>query len=928
MNARLLFTLLLILGALVPNFAFSQILVNKNTLNESLTHVAKFQKLPVSIADSEVLTGKYDAEFTSLDKNSFGFSKDSIWFKFDVENNDSVAVDAVLSFTYPLLDSVKIYYQSESAPWSESQLGDLTPHDGGKTTDISYDFHLEPGQKAKFYTRINSGSGLLVSSRIYSKAHHSVLQNFNLSFYSIFLGTLIGLGLYNLFLFFTTRFPHYFTYSILVFDSAAREAYLSGLSFQLLFHNAPRAHEIFGIVSMSMNVVTVNLFVLTFLKVKNASRGSYYYLVISTFLALLYLPLYLLSDYSTFIKPYALHVIITSVACVIISVIRYRQGFKIAKHFISAFWFVLMAWLVTAMSTAGIINASYFSQFANVVGQFIEIILLSFALSEFINQIKKEKNKAVVELNRLLQASVKEKTEDISLIMNNIEQGICLVRGGEEITISSDYSRYLSRIVLKDDLAGKNFVESIFEGSSIEGDRLNQLKSTLCSIMGESSLAFDMNSHLLVSEFQRRNSDGKEEVFTVQWTPVADEDDHIKVMLVVITNETNIRNLQLEAKSKQLDLKMLGELVSISETSFKSVVGNFRKLIQEIDDNLTKSDRVNLVDVQDLMRAVHTIKGMARTHGLTELATASHQAEDAILAQMRSSQLLLSKSLSTEIELIHRALNSYVKLGDDKLGRRQSTDRRNIVNSGLAGSCLLQLKEIEAMLMPGESSKAVTDIRNFLLKSVGNSLEDILREHVRSLASLAKELGKAPPQIHFDDPDRVLFLQHSELLLSSVFTHLMRNSVDHGIEQTEARTLNGKSPEGVITISIRQTPEDVQIELFDDGAGLDLSYIRQKAVEAGFLSDGKDLRKRDLAELVFESGISTAKTASEISGRGVGLYAVRSYLQREQGNIHLRFDPNARRADGAPIAFRFVISLPKSMIWNAHSDLPILSASA
>ncbi|RYZ52737.1 MAG: hypothetical protein EOP07_19060 [Proteobacteria bacterium] len=551
-----------------------------------------------------------------------------------------------------------------------------------------------------------------------------------------------------------------------------------------------------------------------------------------------------------------------------------------------------MAWLVTAMSTAGIINSSYFSQFANVVGQFIEIILLSFALSEFINQIKKEKNKAVVELNKLLQASVKEKTEDISLIMNNIEQGICLVRGGKEITISSDYSRYLSRIVLNDDLAGKNFVESIFVGSSIQGDRLDQLKSTLCAIMGESSLAYDMNSHLLVSEFERKSGEGRDEIFTIQWTPVADEDDHIKVMLVVLTNETNIRNLQIEAKSKQLDLKMLGELVNISENSFKSVVGNFAKLIEEIDDNLNKSDRVNLVDIQDLMRAVHTIKGMARTHGLTELATASHQAEDAILLQMRSSQILLSKNLSKEIEGIHSTLDSYIKLGDDKLGRRQTVDRRNSLHSGLAGSCLQQLKEIEAMLMPGESSKAVTDIRNFLLKSVGNSLEDILREHVRSVSSLARELGKAAPQILFDDPDRVLFLQHSELLLSSVFTHLMRNSVDHGIETAEARLLQGKTSAGTITVSIRQTADDVQIELYDDGAG------------------------------------STAKSPSEISGRGVGLYAVRSYLQRERGNIHLRFDSGPRKAEGDPIPFRFVISLPKTMIWNAQSEFPALSASA
>ena len=129
--------------------------------------------------------------------------------------------------------------------------------------------------------------------------------------------------------------------------------------------------------------------------------------------------------------------------------------------------------------------------------------------------------------------------------------------------------------------------------------------------------------------------------------------------------------------------------------------------------------------------------------------------------------------------------------------------------------------------------------------------------------------------------------------LSDPLLHLLRNAVDHGIEKPEARAAAGKSEVGLIVVEARREKDSIRISLCDDGAGIDLDAVRRRAVEAGVVHAdlADDLSPQQIAGLIFEPGLSTASSVSEISGRGVGMDAVRATLESLGGSVEITTEP-------------------------------------
>jgi len=125
--------------------------------------------------------------------------------------------------------------------------------------------------------------------------------------------------------------------------------------------------------------------------------------------------------------------------------------------------------------------------------------------------------------------------------------------------------------------------------------------------------------------------------------------------------------------------------------------------------------------------------------------------------------------------------------------------------------------------------------------------------------------------------------------LSDPLVHLLRNAVDHGIEPPEERISAGKPAVGRIVIEARREKDTIRLSVCDDGAGIDLEAVRRRAAEAGVVHPdlAADLTGEQIAALVFEPGLSTATSVSEISGRGVGMDAVRSTLESLGGSVEI-----------------------------------------
>jgi len=126
--------------------------------------------------------------------------------------------------------------------------------------------------------------------------------------------------------------------------------------------------------------------------------------------------------------------------------------------------------------------------------------------------------------------------------------------------------------------------------------------------------------------------------------------------------------------------------------------------------------------------------------------------------------------------------------------------------------------------------------------------------------------------------------------ITDPLTHLVRNSIDHGIEEPGERELNGKPAEGKLTLEAYHESGRVNIEVRDDGRGLDIESIRRRAVESGLISasHAADMTEAQVALLLFEPGFSTAEEVSSVSGRGVGLDVVKTNIERIGGLVELR----------------------------------------
>jgi two-component system chemotaxis sensor kinase CheA len=194
------------------------------------------------------------------------------------------------------------------------------------------------------------------------------------------------------------------------------------------------------------------------------------------------------------------------------------------------------------------------------------------------------------------------------------------------------------------------------------------------------------------------------------------------------------------------------------------------------------------------------------------------------------------------------------------------------------------------------------------LKLIGTqTVSESLSSIIDGLPSLAKELGKEPPKVGIRENGVAIRTQTADLIKNS-FMHLLRNSLDHGIEAPKVRESEGKPTHGVIDIDVAVTGDRLTLKLRDDGKGLAVDVIRKKALKQGLITENQKVTAEELAQIIFASGFSTAQTVTEVSGRGVGMDAVKSFVEHEDGTIELRFTGNDSESEFR--AFETVISLP------------------
>ncbi len=141
--------------------------------------------------------------------------------------------------------------------------------------------------------------------------------------------------------------------------------------------------------------------------------------------------------------------------------------------------------------------------------------------------------------------------------------------------------------------------------------------------------------------------------------------------------------------------------------------------------------------------------------------------------------------------------------------------------------------------------------------------------------------------------------------ITDPLVHLIRNAIDHGIEEREERLEKGKPPKGRIHLSAFQMGDSVFIEVEDDGRGLDREKILKKACQSGLVTDPSNLTDEQIYGLIFQPGFSTAEKVTDISGRGVGMDVVKKNIESLNGKVFIRSKPNA----GTTVSIKLPLTL-------------------
>lgn len=241
---------------------------------------------------------------------------------------------------------------------------------------------------------------------------------------------------------------------------------------------------------------------------------------------------------------------------------------------------------------------------------------------------------------------------------------------------------------------------------------------------------------------------------------------------------------------------------------------------------------------------------------------------------------------------------------------RLTTLRTEILQGNRDGNTLRSLDEAISQL-----DLLVGDLQNAVMKTRMQPIGRLFQKYPRLARDLARQLGK--------EVELVLSGEETELDktmiedLNDPLVHLVRNAVDHGVESPEERIAAGKKPQSLIQLTAEQVGDHIQIEITDDGKGMNPDALRRKAIEKGLIDQetANGLDEKQCLQLIFMPGFSTKDQISSVSGRGVGMDVVRTNIQKLNGRI----DINSLPGEGTRIS----ISLPLTL-----AILPVLVVRA
>lgn len=471
------------------------------------------------------------------------------------------------------------------------------------------------------------------------------------------------------------------------------------------------------------------------------------------------------------------------------------------------------------------------------------------------------------------ETQISTRNRDLRRVLDNVTEGLLTVR--KDGTMSDERSRIV------DEWFGvpadpHRFFEYFEEFTP---DTARWLR------IGWTALQDDFVPVEVVLDQMPRRFEHHARFFELDYLPIWEDgalDEALDEVLVVVRDVT-ARVERERAGQAQREATSVFRRILDDRAGFKEFFRDAARLVEAVGSSVADGG-----DASRVARDVHTLKGNTAIYGVESVAQLCHQIESRLLEE--------GGGLTPAEHAQLRACWSSVRTLFDELDRSSDHDRIDLS----AEEHAQHLRELEGRASHHELSASV---RNWIHELASRRLHRIAEQ----TQSVARRLGKGdvvvdvcatPPNLRLPPAKWAAFW--------SVFTHVIRNTLDHGVETAKERMACGKAPGGKVQLMLCASSAGVDLRVIDDGRGIAWEKIRASAMRLGLPHE----TRADLEEALYADKVSSQTQTTDISGRGIGMGAVREMVRASGGSITIE----SVAGQGTTLHFRFPIDMLDSPV--------------
>ncbi len=507
------------------------------------------------------------------------------------------------------------------------------------------------------------------------------------------------------------------------------------------------------------------------------------------------------------------------------------------------------------------------------------------ALADGINSLAEsveQREQKLKNINYDLEGLVQERTNELEIrnhsfksILDNAGQGFLVF--GQDFKIKEEYSIECEKIFEKE-LADKNIVKVL----NLNLEQKEFFEETITDIFEEKNKIRKRSYISLLPNVLEVNGKILEIAYKVINTSWRDE------ILLVITDITEKKKLEELIEKEKIITDMLINVVK-NRKLFNNLIKEFRCFVNEelaemIKERLSKAELLSV-----LLIKIHTFKGSFSQMGLENTFVYLAELEEKLFFYKKNSITLDTK----EIEIFIKNAGFLIALEDDLKIIKKYLGDEFLKKEDMLEVKKTEIDEVINLLKEKSQEDDLEDVIDRLKKLKRVDIKDLVYPYRNYSKYLAHKYNKEIEEPNFIIEDIYVSPEkYGEFFKSLV--HIFNNIFSHGIEGAETRYIKGKSEKAKVECQIYEEDKQIVLRIKDDGAGIDFNKVREKL----FASPNYDMKaismltKEDLIDIIMSEDFTTKQSSDELSGKGVGMYAVRLELEKLNGKLKVETEKN------------------------------------